>query len=474
MSAKRLWAFGFLFAGASCVRTSFGVSPPDASAPATSPWRGEPRRLSEEFTLSVAQDVRRVHDGGYVAVWADSFDGFTVRLSATSLDPNGAEIRVARTPETGLDSVAPVWAIGGNGQIVGLTSGANNPKVLVYAPGAGWTESSLNGYPFTPVSSERTLGQPTTTVSPLGIVTIYWTEPASASKTISTDDAGEVDKDAGAEDAGADDAGLPAGLWSVTVAPDGTVGPPEPVWLGDVVIVTVTSSASETTLAAWSTPGGDVLARRKLDGGWGTSDVIVGDASAAPQFFPYVNDPGDALVLFLFPGDIDPNTVNLYSVRSHDGGWSTVEPLPTNTGRYEDKVVPQLQVGISPTLAGAIDPQGSAHLVWLVDAGSATRLVAAHAAPGAEWTDDGFLDEPVSYIGSRYPRVDTNSAGTAIVTWESPGRIQARRFTNDAGWGATWQIDAGPFAAPAVAIDEGGRAVITYGRALQTWIVAVP
>ncbi len=136
-------------------------------------------------------------------------------------------------------------------------------------------------------------------------------------------------------------------------------------------------------------------------------------------------------------------------------GWGSPQPIETNTG---NAFFPQV----------AVDPAGNAVAIWHQYDGTRYNIWANRFVTGSGW--ETAIPIETTDAGSAYaPQVAVDPAGNAVAVWyQSDGmrnNIWTNRFVINSGWRQATRIttgDAGLAAAPQVAVDPLGNAIIAW------------
>src|SRR3990170_3708452 len=127
----------------------------------------------------------------------------------------------------------------------------------------------------------------------------------------------------------------------------------------------------------------------------------------------------------------------------------------------------------------ALDPQGTAIVVWRQSNGTRDSIMANRHVAGVAWGTPVYV-ETDDAGNAAYPQVDADTAGNAVAVWhQSDGtrtNIWANRYAVGAGWGTAERIEtdnAGGASDPQVAVDAAGNAVAGWyqfdGTRFDVW-----
>ncbi|MGB8328672.1 MAG: choice-of-anchor Q domain-containing protein, partial [Polyangiales bacterium] len=192
--------------------------------------------------------------------------------------------------------------------------------------------------------------------------------------------------------------------------------------------------------------------------GWGVDEAIGTGSypSPAPQV---ATDPnGNALAVWIGYNDIGDQDV-----------WANRFTTVTGWGVAE-RISRAVHYAASPQVA--VDPSGSALVVWEEWRATGSTIAANRYMPATGWGAAGriAIDE-ASYAYS--PMVAIDPSGNAFAAWSQSGSIWVDRFMPDTGWRAPVPIttgDAGYVYPPQVAFDADGNALAVWSQSGSIWV----
>jgi hypothetical protein len=216
--------------------------------------------------------------------------------------------------------------------------------------------------------------------------------------------------------------------------------------------------ATATALAVAVIPAGTAIAAPL------GSPQVLSTASAEMSLAAAGDRAGNAVVV-LRPGFGEP----VLFERPAAGGWSGPHPLPGT--------------GLRPSLQVAAAGSGAAAIAWRNDAGGRHGTIEVVVRePG------GTFGAPLAVVGRRaaavrHPAVGVDARGGAVVAYEAGSargagrqRVEievALRRPGAAAFGRSLVVSGAPAAAPAVAVNEDGDAVVAWRRGTRVEAAAI-
>jgi hypothetical protein len=206
--------------------------------------------------------------------------------------------------------------------------------------------------------------------------------------------------------------------------------------------------------------------------------IPAGTAIAAPLGAPQVLSTASAEMSLAAAGDREGNAVVVLRPgvgepvlfeRPAGGGWSGPHPLPGS--------------GLRPSLQVAAAGSGAAAIAWRQDAGG---LYGTIEVVGRE--PGGTFGAPLAVVGRRaggvrHPAIGVDARGGAVVAYEAGiarvargqgARIEvALRRPGAGAFGRSLVLSGAPAAAPAVAVNEDGDAVVAWRRGTRVEAAAI-
>jgi hypothetical protein len=212
----------------------------------------------------------------------------------------------------------------------------------------------------------------------------------------------------------------------------------------------------------------DIWSNRYTAGvGWGTKERIETDDRGAALVPQLAMDPsGNAVAVWQH---FDGTRFNIWANRyTPDEGWARAEPLETDDAG--DAVAPQI----------AVDPTGSAIVVWQQSDGIRDNIWSKRYTPNDGW---GTLQplETNNLGEAEAPQIAMDAEGNGVAVWrQSDGErfnISASRYmASDDRWSNAERIetdDAGDSAEPQVAVSADGTALAVWvqfdGNSFDVW-----
>lgn len=201
-------------------------------------------------------------------------------------------------------------------------------------------------------------------------------------------------------------------------------------------------------------------ARYQPSSGWGAQELLerIEEHADSPQIA--VDDQGNAVAIW-------PQTdlvlhFNIWSARwTAAGGWQppTLVELNELSGAADVRI--------------AMTPRGDAVTTWAQGDGVAYSIWAATAAPGGQWSTPVLLENDPGTAAA--PEIAIDTTGRAVVVWQQTvaGHIDVRAATWDAGaWATPITVDASDddATAPRVAVGVAGDTAITWQAGGKIWL----
>jgi len=216
----------------------------------------------------------------------------------------------------------------------------------------------------------------------------------------------------------------------------------------------VAMDAAGNAVAVWRQSG--IWTNRYVVGtGWGTAELIeTDDANGSDNPQIAVNAAGNAFAVW---DQFESQRHNIWASQYVVGaGWGTAELIETDDTGHAQR--PQI----------AIDAAGNAVAVWDQNDGTRRNIMANRHMVGIGW--GAVLHVETDNAGdAAAPQIAMDAAGNAVVVWpQSDGtraNIWANRYGVGAGWGTAELIesdDAGDAHYPQVAVDAAGNAVAVW------------
>jgi hypothetical protein len=178
---------------------------------------------------------------------------------------------------------------------------------------------------------------------------------------------------------------------------------------------------------------------------------VDGDAVHAPILG--IDAVGDAVALWK-QGEYGPNNAlgAVYGGRFDDtAGWGAATTFAGGFGNQSKSL--------------AVAPSGDAFAVWQGDVhGEDPTVWTARAVAGAGWTAPAALPTEATFVPFAAPDVATDASGDAIVVWSGEDGPRALRYRHDTGWGEDVLLDPGSLFRAMVAMGPGGVAMAIWSR----------
>lgn len=221
---------------------------------------------------------------------------------------------------------------------------------------------------------------------------------------------------------------------------------------GDATAPSVAMDSSGRAIAIWSQSSGtrtNLRANQYLPGsGWGTDERIedeTGDV-ATPQIA--MNSAGNAVAVWV---QHDGVTDSVWAARYTVGtGWNSGIRIEADDASADE----------SPKVA--IDPNGNALVVWFRASGG-SQLWANRFDATDGWGTAAALATGVGDAIRIKIAMDDSGNGFAVWDKGTDLGVSVRRFASaTATWLPTLQVDSGYAAAPSVAVDPAGNAILMW------------